>query len=303
MEVSQRISVSGMLAAQRQLDVVSNNLANVGSASFKRARAQVTDVGYQAGITAPVGPGGADVRIIGVGEGVQVAGISHDFLPGAVQATGNPLDVALQGDGFFQVLLPSGQMGYTRDGALSIDAQGRLVTAGGLPVQSADGGDLVLPADVIGARFNEAGEVVAERTDGTGPVLVGRVGLAVFRNNQGLEAAGQNLFLETAASGPAALLHAECSAHGAWWRRRLECRRGRRVHPIDPGPAWLSAELARRSGMGRRGAHGERAEALVVSTFFLSIETPKGGRYFQRVLRYERTSSTSTAVHTPHCNE
>jgi flagellar basal-body rod protein FlgG len=206
MEVSQRISVSGMLAAQRQLDVVSNNLANVGSASFKRARAQVTDVGYQAGITAPVGPGGADVRIIGVGEGVQVAGISHDFLPGAVQATGNPLDVALQGDGFFQVLLPSGQMGYTRDGALSIDAQGRLVTAGGLPVQSADGGDLVLPADVIGARFNEAGEVVAERTDGTGPVLVGRVGLAVFRNNQGLEAAGQNLFLETAASGPAALL-------------------------------------------------------------------------------------------------
>src|SRR5687768_11899876 len=116
MEVSQRIAVTGMLTAQRQLDVVSNNLSNVGTASFKRARAHVTDVGYQAGLNAPVGPGGADVRLVGVGEGSMVAGISHDFLPGVVQATGNPLDVALQGDGFLQVFMPDGGLAYTRDG-------------------------------------------------------------------------------------------------------------------------------------------------------------------------------------------
>src|SRR5919198_4074332 len=100
MEVSQRIAVTGMLASQRQLDVVSNNLANVGSTGFKRAVAHTSDVGYQAGLSAPVGPGGLDVRLVGIGEGTQLADISHEFMPGVLQPTGNSLDVALQGDGF-----------------------------------------------------------------------------------------------------------------------------------------------------------------------------------------------------------
>src|SRR5918994_5574667 len=121
MQVSQRIAVSGMLASQRQLDVVSNNLANVNSPAFKRAVAHTADVGYQAGLTAPVGPGGAEVDIVGIGEGTQLASINHDFLPGAVQATGNGLDLALQGAGFFSVTLPDGQTGLTRDGAFTLD--------------------------------------------------------------------------------------------------------------------------------------------------------------------------------------
>src|ERR687883_434794 len=133
MEVSQQISVSGMLAAQRQLEAVSNNLANVSTTGFKRSHAHATDIGYQAGLTAPVGPGGAPVRLVGIGEGAQVADIAHDFLPGAVQATGNPLDMALQGDGFFQVSLPDGTFGYTRDGTFDLDDTGRLVSWPWLP--------------------------------------------------------------------------------------------------------------------------------------------------------------------------
>src|SRR5438105_11926028 len=131
MEVSQRIAVTGMLPSQRQLDVVSNNLANANSTGFKRAVAHATDVGYQAGLKAPVGPGGLDVHLIGIGEGTQLADITHEFMPGALQATGNPLDVALQGDGFLQITLPGGQTGYTRDGSFSLDAAGALVTSDG----------------------------------------------------------------------------------------------------------------------------------------------------------------------------
>src|SRR5438128_1765073 len=143
MEVSQRIAVTGMLATQRQLDVVSNNLANVNTTGFKRAIAHTTDVGYQAGLTAPVGQGGANVRLVGIGEGTQLADVSHSFVPGTLQATGNALDVALQGDGFFKVTMPDASTGYTRDGSFNLDDAGRLVNASGLAVQSDAGIDLV----------------------------------------------------------------------------------------------------------------------------------------------------------------
>ena len=204
MEVSQHISVTGMLAAQRQLEAVSNNLANAGTTGYKRSHAHLTDIGYQAELTAGVGPGGAPLRIVGIGEGAQVADIGHDFLPGAVQATGNALDIALQGDGFFQVALPDGAVGYTRDGALTLDAQGRLVNASGFVLQSTTGGELRVPADATGVRLDDNGQLVATGADGTDQVI-GTLALATFPNNAGLEAHGQNIWLATAASGPAAL--------------------------------------------------------------------------------------------------
>src|ERR1700687_2548759 len=160
MEVSQRISVTGMLANQRQLEVVSNNLANVNSTGFKRAVAHSTDVGYQAGLSAPVGPGGLDVRLVGVGEGTQLADITHEFVPGALQATGNSLDVALQGDGFFQVNMPDGSTGYTRGGSFGLDASGTVTTTGGLPVQSDTGASLVIPQNAVDAHFDGAGQLI-----------------------------------------------------------------------------------------------------------------------------------------------
>src|SRR5579864_2797973 len=202
MEVSQRIAVSGMLANQRALDVVSNNLANANTTGFKAAVAHTTDVGYQAGLTAPVGPGGLDVHLVGIGEGTQLGDISSEFAPGALQATGNPFDAALQGDGFFQVTQPDGSTAYTRDGSFSMDADGRLVTSGGLPVQSDQGTDLVLPQNAQSARLDDTGALIATDATGTDSV-VGNLGIAQFVNNNGLQANGQNLWTATAASGPA----------------------------------------------------------------------------------------------------
>jgi flagellar basal body rod protein FlgG len=202
MEVSQRIAVTGMLASQRQLDVVSNNLANANSTGFKRAVAHSTDVGYQAGLSAPVGPGGLDVHLVGVGQGAQVADITHEFMPGALQVTGNQLDAALQGDGFFQVSMPDGSTAYTRDGSFGVDSSGRLVTSGGLAVQSDAGADLVVPGGSIDARFDDAGQLIATDATGTDQV-VGRLGLSQFANSAGLQASGQNLWSPTVTSGAA----------------------------------------------------------------------------------------------------
>jgi flagellar basal-body rod protein FlgG len=201
-EVSQRIAVTGLLASQRQLDVVANNLSNLNTTGFKRARAQTSDIGYEGELTAPVGPGGAAVRLVGVGEGTQIASLEHEFLPGSVQATGQPFDVALQGDGFLQVQLPDGQTGYTRDGSLGLDADGHLVTGGGLPVLSDTRGPLQLPAGAVEAHVEDGGQLVS--VDATGQSQpIGQIGLVTFANNAGLEAQGQNVWLATAASGPA----------------------------------------------------------------------------------------------------
>jgi flagellar basal-body rod protein FlgG len=200
MDVSRSIAVSGLLAHQRQLEVISNNIANAGTTAFKRSRANPTDAGYQAGLTAPVGPRGEDVRINGVGEGVKLADVQHDFLPGVIQVTGNPLDVALDGDGFFELALPDGQVGYTRDGTFQLDGQGFLVTGSGHPVLADDAGQLRVPEDTIALRFEPAGDVVATLSDGNEQVL-GRLGIAQFRNPEGLLANGQNVWVASDASG------------------------------------------------------------------------------------------------------
>ncbi len=200
MEVSQRISLSGMLASQRALDVVSNNMANASTTGFKRSVAHTTDVGYQAGLTAPVGPEGLDVHLVGIGEGTQLGDINHEFVPGAIQATGNPFDLALQGDGFFEVSQPDGSTAYTRDGSFNVDASGTLVTNGGLPVQSDQGAPLTIPQGSTSARINDQGQLLA--TDATGAEqVIGAIGIAQFANNAGLQANGQNLWTATAASG------------------------------------------------------------------------------------------------------
>jgi flagellar basal-body rod protein FlgG len=202
MEVSQRIAVSGMLATQRQLDVVSNNIANANATAFKRAVAHTTDTGYQAGLNAPVGPGGMDVRLVGIGEGTQLADINHEFMPGALQATGNPLDIAIQGDAFFNVSLPDGTTGLTRDGAFNLDANGTLVNADGFNVQSSTGGTLTVPAGALSARFDDAGQLIAVDATGT-EQIVGSLAVSQVPNKSGLQANGQNVWTATPASGAA----------------------------------------------------------------------------------------------------
>lgn len=202
MEVSQRISVTGMLASQHQLDVVSNNLANVNTNGFKKAIAHTTDVGYQAGLNAPVGPGGSDVRLVGIGEGTQLADIAHDFVPGSLQATGSALDVALQGNGFFSVAMPDGSTAYTRDGAFGLSPDGQVVTSGGLPVRSSTGGNLSVPAGSSDVQFDADGNLLATDQNGS-QQIAGALAVVQFPNSGGLQANGQNLWTTSAASGAA----------------------------------------------------------------------------------------------------
>jgi flagellar basal-body rod protein FlgF len=193
MEVSQHISVTGMLAAQRQLEAVSNNLANVNTTGFRRAHAHVTDIGYEAGLTAPVGPNGAPVRIVGVGEGAQVADIAHDFLPGAVQATGNPLDMAIQGDGFFAVQTPEGTR-YTRVGRFQLDKDGTLVTTQGYPVLSG-GSPLTINPDDGPVNVAEDGSISTDRArNGTQLQVVGKLDFVDFAHRDALKPTQDNLF-------------------------------------------------------------------------------------------------------------
>lgn len=193
------ISKTGMQAQQTQLDVISNNMANVSTNGFKRASAVFEDLMYQnlrqVGASAdeqnqlPTG--------LQVGLGVRAVATSREFTQGSLQQSGNQLDVAINGGGFLQVTLPDGTTGYTRDGSLKVDANGRLVTTGGLPVA----GDITVPAEAQNVTISPDGIVTVKMPGETDPQQIGNIELAGFVNPAGLEPLGQNLYAETVASG------------------------------------------------------------------------------------------------------
>ena len=193
------ISKTGMEAQQMQLDVISNNLANSSTNGFKRASAVFEDLMYQnlrqAGSNSseqsqlPTG--------LQVGLGVRTVATSRSFSQGALQQSGNKLDVAVQGTGFFQVTMPDGTTNYTRDGSFQVDSQGRLVTATGLPVANG----VTVPANATGIAIAGDGTVTAQIPGNVTPQSIGTIALASFINPAGLDPKGQNLYAETPASG------------------------------------------------------------------------------------------------------
>lgn len=196
------IGATGMLAQQMNVDVISNNIANMNTTGYKRQRASFADLMYQniqrpgstssdAGTTVPSG--------LQVGLGVRSGAIYRSFSQGTLQVTDNPLDLAINGTGFFQIELPDGQTAYSRDGTFQVNENGQLVTARGYPVEPG----ITVPNNAIGVEINASGEVLVA-LDGQ-PALsnVGQIQLASFINPAGLEAIGDNLFLETQASGTA----------------------------------------------------------------------------------------------------
>ena len=193
------ISKTGMEAQQMQLDVISNNLANSSTNGFKRASAVFEDLMYQnlrqAGSNSseqsqlPTG--------LQVGLGVRTVATSRSFSQGALQQSGNKLDVAVQGNGFFQVTMPDGTTNYTRDGSFQVDSQGRLVTATGLPVANG----VTVPANATGIAIAGDGTVTAQIPGNVTPQSIGTIALASFINPAGLDPKGQNLYAETPASG------------------------------------------------------------------------------------------------------
>ena len=193
------ISKTGMEAQQMQLDVISNNLANVSTNGFKKSHAVFEDLMYQNLRQAGANTSEQSQLPTGlqVGLGVRTVATSRNFSQGNLQQTGNNLDVAVQGNGFFQVTLPDGSNGYTRDGAFQIDNQGRVVTSGGLPVA----GGITIPTNATSVTVAQDGNVSVTIPGNVAPQPVGTISLTNFVNAAGLEPKGQNIYTETAASG------------------------------------------------------------------------------------------------------
>ncbi|MFM2054470.1 MAG: flagellar basal-body rod protein FlgG [Pseudomonadota bacterium] len=193
------ISKTGMEAQQTQLDVVSHNLANVATHGYKKSRAVFEDLMYQT--LRQGGAPAADASTLPVGSqvglGVRTAATARDFGQGNLQQTGQSLDLAVKGAGFFVVQMPDGSTAYTRDGGFQLGPGGQVVTANGQPLQPG----LTVPANAQSITVAADGTVSVTVPGQAAPQAVGQVTLANFANPAGLEPRGQNLFTETAASG------------------------------------------------------------------------------------------------------
>lgn len=199
-----QIAATGMSAQQMRVDVISNNLANMSTTGYNARRAEFADLHYQQ-LTRPGTINASDGTIVPtgvqVGLGVRPAAVTVNVAQGSLSATGGDLDVAIEGLGYLEVTLPSGLSAYTRDGALKRTGDGLIVTSDGYQVAPG----ITIPADARSLSVNASGEVYAYFSDRVQPELLGQITLAGFVNEKGLEAIGSNLFLETSASGPAAI--------------------------------------------------------------------------------------------------
>jgi flagellar basal-body rod protein FlgG len=195
-------AATGMQAQQLNVEVIANNIANMNTTGFKRQRAEFQDLLYQnvermgvtssdAGTIVPTG--------VQVGVGVKAGSVYRVAEQGSITQTQNPYDLAIQGEGYFIVQLPDGRDAYTRAGAFSLSAEGQIVTKDGYVVAPG----ISVPQDAIGVSINRQGVVQAIMADGSAPQDVGALELARFVNPAGLEAMGDNAFLETPASGAA----------------------------------------------------------------------------------------------------
>jgi flagellar basal-body rod protein FlgG len=193
------IAKTGLDAQQTQLDVITNNLANVGTNGFKRARAVFEDLLYQT-LRQPGAQSSQQTQIpsgLQIGIGTRPVATERIHTQGNLTQTGNSLDIAVQGQGFFQVLLPDGTNAYTRDGAFQRDSQGQMVTSSGYPLQPA----ITIPANALSITIGRDGVVSVMQAGSAAPTQVGTIQLTTFVNPGGLQSAGENLYLETAASG------------------------------------------------------------------------------------------------------
>jgi len=193
------IARTGLEAQQTNLDVISGNLANVSTNGYKRSRAVFEDLLYQ-NLRQSGAQSSQQTQLptgLTIGTGVRPVATARIHTQGNLQQTGNALDVAINGQGFFQVLLPDGTTAYTRDGALQRDSQGQLVTASGYPVQPA----ITVPATAQSLTIGRDGTVTVTQPGSATGTQIGTIQLANFVNPAGLEARGENLYVETASSG------------------------------------------------------------------------------------------------------
>jgi flagellar basal-body rod protein FlgG len=193
-------AATGMAAQELNVQVISNNIANLRTTGFKKQTAQFQDliyehvrrVGAQASDQGTVLPIGIDV-----GGGVKTVGTPRSMTQGTLSQTGNDLDLAVTGEGFFKILMPDGSFQYTRDGTFQMDNQGRIVTAQGNPVQPT----ITVPNNASGIAVSEQGQVSVTLPGSSTSSIIGQIGVTRFINKAGLQPVGSNLFTETPASG------------------------------------------------------------------------------------------------------
>jgi len=192
-------AATGMVAQQTNIDNIANNLANVNTTGFKKGRVEFQDILYQnfrrAGTATAIG---TTVPVsLDVGYGTRPVATTREFSPGSVTLTQNPTDLAIAGNGFFQVRMPDGTTGYTRDGSFKLSADGQVVTADGFVVTP----EITVPQDATDLAVGIDGQVNVLVVGSDTPQQIGQVELARFVNPAGLSAVGHNLYLETVASG------------------------------------------------------------------------------------------------------
>lgn len=217
---SLQTAATGMDAQQRLVDTLSNNIANVNTTAFKKARPHFNDLLYQ-NMRAP-GLNSSDGNIapsgIQVGNGVRLVSIDKNFEQGAIQITGKDTDLLIRGRGFFRVQTPDGQIAYTRDGAFERAADGRLVTSEGLPLVP----EIVLPAESLDLKVGMDGTVTVKVPGEVEPRNLGQIQLSNFINPAGLESIGRNLYNQTPASGEPVVTNPGENATGLLAQGQLE---------------------------------------------------------------------------------
>lgn len=193
------IAKTGLDAQQTNLDVISHNLANVSTNGYKRQRAVFEDLLYQ-NMRQPGAQSTQQTQVpsgLLLGVGVRTVATEHIHTQGSLQRTDNPLDMAINGQGFFQIQMPDGTLAYTRDGAFQRDSTGQIVTSSGYPLSPA----ITIPQDATSITISRDGIVSVVQPGNAAATQIGTIQLATFINNGGLQSVGENLFVETASSG------------------------------------------------------------------------------------------------------
>ena len=238
---SLNIGATGMLAQQTNVDVISNNIANMNTTAYSKRRAEFNDLLYQ-NVIRPGSASSAGGNIVPaglqLGTGVKTAAIYRITDGGTLTNTNNPLDLAIKGRGYFQVELPEGKgTAYTRDGAFQRNGDGVIVTHDGYVVQP----EITIPEDAVEVYVNASGEVWVKQDGQTEEVNVGQLEIATFVNEAGLEAMGQNLFLETQASGAPVVDNPDTEGFGSIQSGYLETSN---VNPVSEITELVSAQRA-----------------------------------------------------------
>lgn len=192
-------AASGMQSQQKSIDVVANNLANVNTAGFKRSRADFQDLIYQ-NLKTTGSPATNTTQVptgIQIGLGSRLAAVTKIFTPGDFTQSGNELDIAIEGDGFFQITLPDGTVGYSRAGAFKRDSTGQIVTPDGNPLSPS----ITIPNNTTKINIGNDGTISVQQAGQTATTTIGNIELATFSNPSGLSSQGRNIYIPTDASG------------------------------------------------------------------------------------------------------